>query len=341
MGRKRKAQGSIYDEDVYVLPAGHTYTSPYALAAAAERYGAAAFSNMSSVPTKPTKRPRTQPDSNEFESTTKNHSEKRLKRARTSCPKAILERVDRVLTQRFCLVDRTRNGDELREEFQVLGSTGNVYTVAIDIVPSCNCPDASKGNFCKHILFVFLKVLSVPQSSTYWYQAALLTSELEWVFSNAPAAPQLSITNARVKAAYDTATGKILAAAADDGTIDDTDKLPEDGDDCGICYDEMAGNEQTLRKTLSWCTTCHKPVHTNCFSMWLQAKRGETCVYCRSPWTQPLPNSSGTGGKAGATYREGYLNLAGVAGVSGVRDSSTYYHGPKRGRRYYGYRRYN
>jgi hypothetical protein len=40
---------------------------------------------------------------------------------------------------RFFMVDRRRNGDELREEFSVLGSTGNVYTVVIDKKPSCNC----------------------------------------------------------------------------------------------------------------------------------------------------------------------------------------------------------
>lgn len=40
---------------------------------------------------------------------------------------------------RFFMVDRQRNGDELREEFKVLGSTGNVYTIVIDHQPSCNC----------------------------------------------------------------------------------------------------------------------------------------------------------------------------------------------------------
>lgn len=31
-----------------------------------------------------------------------------------------------ISTKRFFMVDRTRNGDELKEEFDVLGSTGNV-----------------------------------------------------------------------------------------------------------------------------------------------------------------------------------------------------------------------
>ncbi|KAI0949803.1 hypothetical protein AcV7_008466 [Taiwanofungus camphoratus] len=104
------------------------------------------------------------------------------------CPKNILDRLDRVFSQRFFMVDRRRVGSELREEFSVLGSTGNVYTVVIDNTPSCNCeecrakfsvvinlkvmigPDAIKGNHCKHILFIFLKVLQVTQDSGHWYQ---------------------------------------------------------------------------------------------------------------------------------------------------------------------------
>ena len=56
------------------------------------------------------------------------------------------------------MIERRREGNELREEFNVLGSTGNVkqvhgpssisfsnsfssqvYTVAIDHLPTCNC----------------------------------------------------------------------------------------------------------------------------------------------------------------------------------------------------------
>ncbi len=52
--------------------------------------------------------------------------EKRLAIFKKKCPQNILERVHRVMQQRFFMVDRQRNGNELREEFSVLGSTGNV-----------------------------------------------------------------------------------------------------------------------------------------------------------------------------------------------------------------------
>ncbi|KAK0462385.1 uncharacterized protein EV420DRAFT_1745806 [Desarmillaria tabescens] len=78
--------------------------------------------------------------------------EKRSAIFKKKCPQNILDRLDRVIEQ------RERDGDELKETFRVLGSTGNVYTVVIGHTPRCDCPDASKGNYCKHIIFVFIKV---------------------------------------------------------------------------------------------------------------------------------------------------------------------------------------
>lgn len=53
------------------------------------------------------------------------------------------------MTQRFFCIERTRTG-LASEMFKVLGSTGNVYNINIDIKPSCDCPDSS--DCCKHIV---------------------------------------------------------------------------------------------------------------------------------------------------------------------------------------------
>lgn len=37
---------------------------------------------------------------------------------------------------------------------------------------------------------------------------------------------------------------------------------------------------------------------------------------------------------------EGYVNLADIAGVSRERDTTSYYQGPRRGQRHYGYQSY-
>lgn len=84
--------------------------------------------------------------------------EKRLKRYRDHAPQAYLERLDRARSQRMFLIDRNRrrheSGEYDEEVFDIAGTTGNIYTVTISKVPRCSCPDAGKGNQCKHIIYV-------------------------------------------------------------------------------------------------------------------------------------------------------------------------------------------
>ncbi|KAF8236732.1 hypothetical protein L208DRAFT_1390229 [Tricholoma matsutake] len=276
--------------------------------------------------------------------------EKRAAIFKKKCPQNILDRVERVMTQRFFMIDRQRTPGELREEFSVLGSTGNVYTVIIDRRPSCNCPDATKGNHCKHIvrtldhyvyvatidmqLFIFLKVLQVTQASTYWYQKALLTSELETIFSEAPLAPN-SVAHPRIREAHARATGKTTTAAASTTNR----RMPGPDDDCPICYESMHGVNE---KSLVFCEDCGNALHRECFQQWqastVRDGKPLTCVWCRARWV--LPASAGASG-SGTKRSEGYINLADVSGISPVRDTSTYYRGPRVGHRYYGYQDYD
>jgi hypothetical protein len=64
------------------------------------------------------------------------------------------------------------------EKFVVLGATGNVYDVVISKNPKCSCPDAAKGNICKHRFFVMLRVLKLDQHDPIVWQQALLSSEV-------------------------------------------------------------------------------------------------------------------------------------------------------------------
>jgi hypothetical protein len=52
-----------------------------------------------------------------------------------------------------------------------------------------------------------------------------------------------------------------------------------------------------------------------------QSHPNVTCVYCRAKWVSASSADHGT--SASGHLDEGYLNLAGVAGVSPVRDEST------------------
>ncbi|KAJ6471811.1 hypothetical protein C8R47DRAFT_1147143 [Mycena vitilis] len=266
--------------------------------------------------------------------------EKRLAMFKKKCPQNILDRVERVMTQRFFMVDRKRFEGELKEEFQVLGSTGNIYTVTIQRTPSCNCPDAQKGNHCKHILFIYLKVLQVTQASGVWYQKALLTNELESIFANAPLAPN-ALAHPRIREAYARATGKAPAPSTPEAPAGPKKRIPGEDDDCPICYDKMHG---VAEATLTFCDECGNAVHAVCFAQWKQtsAKQSNklTCIYCRAVWPTAAPAAGGSRGAGARTSSGGYLNMSGVAGLSPQRDTSTYYHGPRRGQRYYGYNEY-
>ena len=103
-------------------------------------------------------------------------SEKRLQRFRGTPSSAVRKRIKRAKTQRLYMITWKRR--DVGGEFIVLGSTGNVYNVTIGHVNSCSCPDARKGNLCKHQLFVLLKVLQEPSDSPIVWQRGFTDREL-------------------------------------------------------------------------------------------------------------------------------------------------------------------
>ncbi|KAL7411975.1 hypothetical protein BDY24DRAFT_416537 [Mrakia frigida] len=277
----------------------------------------------------------------------KEPEEKRMARFRKACPKAVMERADRVRSQRMFLVDRTREGDELMEEFKILGSTGNVYTITIGLTPTCSCPDSAKNGTCKHIIFAFLKVLCVPLHSTIWYQKALLTTELADVFASAPPNPVASaLASANVRSAYRKAEG--MEGEADKfgdlkgmGGVAEK-KMPEEGDDCPICYDDLSAKDPAL----TFCLApggCGRALHNECLGQWIRTQKGlgkeVTCVWCRAAWSSSAGAGGQTLGGGGASSSQGgiYTNLAAEAGMSSTRDVSSYYMGPRRGESYNSY----
>lgn len=81
-------------------------------------------------------------------------------------------------------------------------------------------------------------------------------SELETIFASAPAAPN-AVTNRRVQEAYARAMGKTTAAPPD------SRKIPEEEDDCPICYESMF---QATEDKLVWCEECGNALHKECFA---------------------------------------------------------------------------
>ncbi|KAK4689761.1 hypothetical protein P7C73_g358, partial [Tremellales sp. Uapishka_1] len=301
--------------------------------------------------------------------------ETRMGRVRAKCPQNTYQRsrlltllitradpatVMRVMTQRMFLVDREKveNDPTAVEIFKVLGSTGNVYTVTIGRMPHCDCPDCSiKHNVpCKHIMFVFLKVLKVSEASSIWYQKYLLASELDLVFAAAPVTPCASTSvSDQLRLNYLRATGAAdPAAEAEIAELEEKSgpgkkKLDSIGEDCPVCYEEMSAADQSAGKLIydEALAGCGKPLHNECFAMWkatavrsliasstcvsligvIQVNKGDTvtCVWCRAPWPMEGPAGKGKGkaqdiGNGMQIVNGGYINMAAAAGMSGKRD---------------------
>jgi hypothetical protein len=227
--------------------------------------------------------------------------EKRLKRFRSMPTNDYNQLRYRALTQRMFVMDRKRqdtaNGHPI-ETITLAGTTGNVYTIIIDKVPTCDCPHARKGNQqCKHIIYVLSRVLKVRPELEY--QLAFCSFELREIFEGAPPLPNEQVADS-----------------------DDCHRRPTDGE-CPICCDDLVSEQS--KDELVWCRSgCGNNLHKTCFAQWAATKCGQmvTCPFCRKPWESDADVHGIL--KAGTVNAEGYKNVAGRFGLSGVRDESTY-----------------
>ncbi|KNG52339.1 RING finger domain containing protein (Znf1) [Stemphylium lycopersici] len=234
--------------------------------------------------------------------------EKRARLFRKKAPQSYTVVKERALTQRLTVLSRQRCGkdDAPEEKVIVAGSTGNVYTISVGLVPSCDCPHAKKGNQCKHIVYVMLRVLKAREDIAY--QLALISSELREVIKNAPPIPGVE-TDGR------------------DGTEkegQDGNRKPIEGE-CPICYDELSAGE-----AIAYCkASCGNNVHKGCMQNWMAVSKGKaTCPYCRAEWEADVDFDSKLGDmyiKGLERNEDGYVNVAGRLGLSGERDYSTYH----------------
>lgn len=233
--------------------------------------------------------------------------EKRQRRFRARPPQSYLDVKQRALTQRLTVLSRERCGtdDAPEEKVVIAGSTGNVYTVHIGFLPRCDCPHANKGNQCKHVIYVMLRVLKAQEKIAY--QLALTSSELREVFKHAPPIPGVETDNKD-------------ASGEQDGN-----RKPVEGE-CPICYDELESGKDAI----VYCkASCGNNIHKNCMQKWISMARGKaTCPYCRAKWMDDeLPGNIGdVDVKNLQRNKDGYLNVAEQLGLSGERDYSTYYH---------------
>jgi hypothetical protein len=179
------------------------------------------------------------------------------------------------------------------------GSTGNVYTVAIANQPLCNCPYAEKGNQCKHMIWIMVRVLRAR--SDLQYQLALLNSELKEIFENAPRTATVGAEESAEKPA-------------------DGNRKPVEGD-CPICFTEFGDEAVVFCKA-----ACGNNFHSQCLKTWAATKKAAgvtvTCPLCRTPWEEcgsVSVEELKSAVQSGDVNEEGYVNIAGELGISQER----------------------
>ncbi|KAI1800238.1 hypothetical protein F4811DRAFT_564942 [Daldinia bambusicola] len=239
--------------------------------------------------------------------------EKRLRRFRTKPPQDFSVIYDRATSQRFYVLERTRSGtaDCPEESVELTGSTGNIYFVHIARQPTCTCPHAQSGHQCKHVIYVLSRVLRARFDLVY--QLALLSTELQEIFENAPPIEPEHQPGAETY---------------------DKNRKPLEGD-CPICFMPFEGAEDAV-----YCrATCGQNIHAECFAMWATTKRKSTrgqvtCPMCRTPWQEDDDGTVKKIKNKSTMSSDGYINVADELGISRERDYSTYYNGPYRGTSY-------
>ncbi|KAL9313457.1 hypothetical protein ACSQ67_018909 [Phaseolus vulgaris] len=175
----------------------------------------------------------------------------------------ISDRIVRALRHRLRLLHRAG------PTFFIFGATGNVYTVTLSSTPSCTCPDRTTP--CKHILFVFIRVLGVPLDDVCLRRRTLRPCQIERLLGT-PTLPE-AVAGGTLRQRFH----QLFFGGGSTRPKIET----EEGATCPVCLEEM-GKEQNLVA----CGTCRNPIHEECLMRWkrTRGRRTASCVICRARW---------------------------------------------------------
>jgi len=235
-------------------------------------------------------------------------------------PVGIDDRIDRALSQRLYLLERRDDASTAESpsaDFMVLGSTGNVYKVQINGCPCCDCPDfVRRQSPCKHVLFVWLRVLRLDPEDPRIWQKRLRPVDIADVLQCRRATTSGSGVHAPkdVKKRYDQVMG---IGSVELGVPSQSNRLRKalDEDECPICYEAMDENEES-GGLVTFCSCCGSNLHKDCMARWQKASKKGDCPFCREPFRAPCnhvaPGSAlPVAPKSLARESMGYLNLLG------------------------------
>eukprot|EP00177_Eucheuma_denticulatum_P007399 GFKZ01013467.1.p1 GENE.GFKZ01013467.1~~GFKZ01013467.1.p1 ORF type:complete len:512 (+),score=58.56 GFKZ01013467.1:270-1805(+) len=230
----------------------------------------------------------------------KKEKEKRSAKYRSAPSKAALDRLERSRGHRLFLVDKTNPGDSIR--CAVMGSNGNIYKCVIDLEPHCDCPDfrkrkgTSQQGPCKHLIFIFMRVLKLDCEDPRWWQKCLVQSELDGLIDIAQQTHNPGtgvLADQAVRAEYQRAVS----------SNKENPRRSLEGE-CTICYEDLVQNDGNQRpeNVITFCKACGNNFHSACLENWFRAQSKRTCPLCRA-------KMDAAGDKPGGSDPN-YLNLA-------------------------------
>lgn len=193
-----------------------------------------------------------------------------------------MSRKYRGLTQPLYIVE-CRMTDECFD-CDIMGTTGNVYTVKMLNEPICTCPDFSqRGMRCKHIYFLLIKGLKISHDDAedLFYDDEDLEDMRERIHNTA----HLFVSDAKRK------KYKKMKKSHEGGVTDN--KVAQksfEGASCPICLDDLKETDHIV-----YCQyTCGNNYHKQCIDEFKKAFKGRfKCTLCQGYWEQSyveLPN---------------------------------------------------
>ncbi|MCL7042778.1 hypothetical protein MKW94_009266 [Papaver nudicaule] len=163
-------------------------------------------------------------------------------------------------------------GSDDRIKKALCAETGNVYNVTVSTSPSSryNCPDNTVP--CKHILFVFLRVLGVSQDDSRIWRKSLLPCELTELH-NIPT-PVHTLACARVRHEFERLLSTSEVKVGPSESLQDEDVLHVK---CHVCHSEMHYASEAVE-----CGSCRDMGHKRCMKVWRKRKAGKinVCACC-------------------------------------------------------------
>ncbi|KAI3923347.1 hypothetical protein MKW98_026940 [Papaver atlanticum] len=176
----------------------------------------------------------------------------------------------------------SKSGKKISEVliFFVLAATGNVYTVTLSTTPvcRCNCPDSVVP--CKHILFVFLRVLGISQNDRRLCRKRLKPCQLADLLNLPSSARTLAdaYTRDKFRHLYTTAKVKVgLPPSIGNGVL------------CAICHAKWhpLGDHEMVK-----CGSCGDIGHKTCLVTYRRShgKVVPKCKSCRTNWVAAVQN---------------------------------------------------